>query len=50
MEIGAIGFHSEKNKKFVKKVSADKDILKLLKKTMKEEEQPDFRTLKENHR
>jgi len=28
MEVGAIGFHSEKNKKYVKNVSKDKDIIK----------------------
>ncbi|EAS02398.1 coiled-coil protein (macronuclear) [Tetrahymena thermophila SB210] len=49
MEVGAIGFHSENLRKKVRDITRDKDIVKAIIKTEREEEKPDFRDLKEKH-
>lgn len=49
MEVGAIGFHNENLRKKVKDITRDKDIVKALIKTEREEEKPDYRDLKEKH-
>lgn len=49
MEVGAIGFHNENLRKKVKDITRDKDIVKAIVKTEREEEKPDYRDLKEKH-
>ena len=49
MEDGAIGFHSENLRKKVKDIAREKDIIKAIVKTEREEEKPDYRDLKEKH-
>lgn len=47
MEIGAIGFHEEKLRKYEPNISKNRDILKALKKTEKEVKEPDFKAMKD---
>ncbi|KRX03317.1 hypothetical protein PPERSA_05675 [Pseudocohnilembus persalinus] len=47
MEIGAIGFKSEKNKKYINYVKKDRDILRVLQKTKSADQKPDFAALKQ---
>lgn len=47
MEVGAIGFHDERRKKYVPTVEKDRDILRALKKTEKEDKEPDFIAMRE---
>lgn len=49
METGAIGFHDENMKRKVKNVERDKEVVKAITKTERQEENPNFRDLKESH-
>ncbi len=48
MEVGAIGFRDEKQKKYLLNIKKDKVVLKRIEKT-KEEKYPNLQEIKEKH-